>query len=225
MNTEHIESQKQHLYTTKSDLENRFATPQLNNTVNQAALFSTDEIESPYKRWNPIKEDYETVVATGRVTNIGPDTKYPQFQLFQENHKGTEDNFYDSLSGIMENSIVAKVFFSGKNITNLHNRIVEGVFRKSGGKIRIGRQSDTELKIIMRSIFLQLSSNAGCKIQEQVKTLNKYVLDYAVDNVLVGAVGQANFIRDITKPMEIRPNPQNTNIKGVNTAMMPNHFI
>ena len=125
----------------------------------------------------------------------------------------------------MENSIVAKVFFSGKNINNLHNKIIDGVFRKSGGKIRIGRQSDTELKIIMRSIFLQNADNVGCKIQEQVMTLNKHVLDYCIDNVLVGAVGQANFIRDITKPMDIRPNPQNTNIKGVNTAMMPNHFI
>ena len=55
------------------------------------------------------------------------------------------------------------------------------VFKTSGN--RIGRQSDTELQIIMRSIYLQYSENNNCNIISQVKVLNKKVLDYCVEKI------------------------------------------
>ena len=42
-----------------------------------------------------------------------------------------------------------------------------------------------ELLIIMRSIYLQYGKNLKCKIEEQVRDLNKKVTDYSVDRIIV----------------------------------------
>ena len=52
---------------------------------------------------------------------------------------------------------VSDLFFSGENIDNIQEQIINIVYKKSGGKWKIGRQSDTQLKIIMKSIYLQHS--------------------------------------------------------------------
>lgn len=221
---DNLKSTQEHLYNTRSDIENYYATINLNNTVDEPELFTREEENSPFSRYNPITEKYQTNVNGGRMADISSNLAYPQFELFQENHRGPESDFYDSLQGIMENSILAKVFFSKKNIDNLQRRIVAGVFNESEGKINVGRQSDTELKIIMRSIFLQDGRNVDCKIQEQVVQLNNKVLEYCVQNVLIGAVGHINYMRDLQKSMDTLPNPENANIKGVN-SLQPNIFF
>ena len=42
-------------------------------------------------------------------------------------------------------------------------------------------QSDLQLQIIMRSIFLQFSKNLNCDYANQIRDLNKKVTDYSVD--------------------------------------------
>ena len=222
---DNIKSVQQHLYSTKSNIENRFANPSLNNTVDAPALFTHDEDDSPYVHFNQVTEQYQLNPNSGRMANLQTNSSYPQFELYQENHRGPEQNFDDSLQGIMEKSILAKVFFSKKNIDNIQQKMINGVFNKSEGKIRIGRQSDDELKIIMRSIFLQDGQNMDCKIQEQISQLNLKVLEYCVENVMVGAVGHVNYIRDLNKNMDTFPNPVDANVKGVNTEMESQTFF
>lgn len=222
---DNIKSVQQHLYSTKSTLENSFANVSLNNNVNEPSLFTHEEENSPFVHFNQVTEQYQVNPNSGRMPDLQTNSSYPQFNLYQENHKGPEQDFYDSLQGIMENSILAKVFFSKKNIDNLQQKMINGVFNKSEGKIRIGRQSDDELKIVMRSIFLQDGQNMDCKIQEQISQLNRKVLEYCVENVLVGAVGHVNYIRDLNKTIDTIPNPENVNIKGINTGQEQKIFI
>tara|TARA_B100000035_G_scaffold224836_1_gene193327 strand:- start:349 stop:966 length:618 start_codon:yes stop_codon:yes gene_type:complete len=194
-----------------------YSTVELNNNVDSPVLFSKNETNSPFQTYNPVKEKYETYVNTGRMGNLENSKTYPQFELFQENHKGPERNFNDSLYGIMESSVPARVFFSEKNINNIQQKIINSVFNESQGKIKIGRQSDSELKIVMRSIFLQHGQNLNSKIQEQIAQLNKLVLNYCVENVLIGAIGHVNYIRDLNKTQYVMDRPQSVNIKGVNS--------
>ena len=222
---DNIKSVQQHLYSTKSNIENSFANPSLNNNVDAPTLFTHEEDNSPYVHFNQVTEQYQLNPNEGRMPELQTNSSYPQFELYQENHRGPEQNFDDSLQGIMEKSILAKVFFSKKNIDNVQQKIVNGVFNKSEGKLRIGRQSDDELKIVMRSIFLQDGQNMDCKIQEQISQLNRKVLEYCVENVMVGAVGHVNYIRDLNKTMDTFPNPEDANIKGVNTGMEPETFF
>ncbi len=194
-----------------------YSTVELKNSVDLPELFSKNETNSPFSTYNPIKETYETNTNTGRMGNLETNQAYPQFELFQENHKGPERNFNDSLYGIMESSVPARVFFSEKNINNIQQKIINSVFNESQGKIKIGRQSDSELKIVMRSIFLQYGQNLNSRIQEQIAQLNKLVLNYCVENVLVGAIGHVNYIRELNKTQDVMERPQSVNIKGVNS--------
>ena len=196
---------------------NMYSNIGLDNNVNDPELFTRDEENSPFSNYNPVTETYETSLNTGRMPNLGPNLKYPQFELFQENHRGPETNFNDSLQGIVESSIIAKVFFSGKNINNIQQKIINGVFEGSGGKINIGRQADTELKTIMRSIFLEYSQNLDCHIQEQIIELNKRVLAYCIPNVLTGAIGHINYLNELDRPIQLMPAPIHTNIAGENS--------
>ena len=68
-------------------------------------------------------------------------------------------------------------FFSAENIQIIQNSIKAGVYHSSNGQHVIGNQDEDTLKIIMRSIFLQLSANLQTNIMEQVNELNKLVLD------------------------------------------------
>jgi len=177
---------------------------------------------SPFQRYNPLEEHFQIDTNTGRMGNVSISNNDNPFELFQEDNKGREENFYDSVSNINESTILSKVYFSRKNIDIIQNKIKLGVFEKSKKKILIGKQSDSELKIIMRSIYLQYSKNVDCKIQEQIKQLNQMVLNYSIDNIMTNAVGYINYINDIKAPMNVFENPINT---GVQKSLMPNPFF
>ena len=58
-------------------------------------------------------------------------------------------------------------------------------YRKSNGEYTIGRQSDVELKIIMRSIYLQNSKNLATDVAGQIRELNRLVANEAVPSIIV----------------------------------------
>jgi len=76
----------------------------------------------------------------------------------------------------------------------------------------------------MKSIYLQYCKHQPNNIQQQIRELNKKVLDYCIPNV-VSALKQYNgYIDDITKPQQIMNMPEFVNTKGDKT-LMPRHFI
>ena len=50
----------------------------------------------------------------------------------------------------------------------------------------------------MRSIFLQYSVNNPTNIREQIETLNKMVLDYAIPQVYGEAQGHMKYLNDVS---------------------------
>lgn len=102
----------------------------------------------------------------------------------------TIDGIGSSLSHTLQTSSVQKVFFSKENIDALQEGIRYGVFKATNGEHVIGRQSDVELGLIMRSVYLQdscnledCSENATCSVINQVRSLNKTVLDFCIPQV------------------------------------------
>jgi hypothetical protein len=59
----------------------------------------------------------------------------------------------------------------------IQNGIRAGVYKISCNNYVISQQPDTELKIIMRAIFLAHSENKSCGIKEQIKELNQQIKD------------------------------------------------
>jgi hypothetical protein len=95
-------------------------------------------------------------------------------------------------------SPVSELFFSQRNIDTLQEGIRYRVYTDSGNSMVIGRQSDVELGLVMRSVFLQEAMNGEHDIVPQVRALNTTVLAYCVPRVLQEAKMYEQYRRDVS---------------------------
>ena len=95
----------------------------------------------------------------GRVDIIGPNIPAP-FVMSDKIPIQSNSSFKDAMTGNWYNTILSDAFFSHENIQILQNGIRAGVYKKSNSQYLISEQDGDELKIVMRSIFLQYSSNS-----------------------------------------------------------------
>jgi len=112
-------------------------------------------------------------------------------------------------------SSAARVFTGRANTEGLQEAIRYRVFVESGGRHVIGRQSDTELSIVMRSILLQHGkNNDSMDTGAQVRDLNARVLKYCVDNVLSQVDSYMTYRKDASQLYTpLRP-PAASSVKG-----------
>ena len=145
------------------------------------------------------------------------------FQLFEDlNVKN--DNKFDKLRGTFQETEVSKLYFSQENLDYLQSQIISRVYDKTSKKYSVGRQSDDELLIVMRSIYLQHGKNYNKELDLQVNVLNELVLGYCVDNVYSNLIQHFEYIKDITQDQPVLERPETTHIKG-EKSLMPNHFF
>ena len=144
------------------------------------------------------------------------------FELY-ENLNVSNDNKYLN-TGNQQRTKLSDMYYSQTNIDFLQNEIINQVYKKTSGKYRIVKQSEDELVIVMKSIFLQYARNSDVDIQLQINILNKHVLDYCVNDVYTNLLQYVKYIDDITKEQVVIDRPQNVDVKG-NKTLMPNHFV
>ena len=109
-----------------------------------------------------------------------------------DNKPGTTYNLYEnerspyefknSLKSINSENVLNRTFFSQNNINMIQNTIINEIIKRTGYKI--ARQSELQLQIIMRSIFLQYAKNNPCNIKQQIIDLDRKVIDYSVDRII-----------------------------------------
>lgn len=164
---------------------------------------------TPFK--NLKKDNWELEISPNKINFDKVENK--PFNLYHHNNNSVFNK--NSLQGIQEDSILSRVYFSPKNINIIQNKIIDGIFILSDGQYKIGKQNEAELNIIMRSIYLQHSTNNNnCDIQKQVKILNKLVLEYCLFNVFTNIKQYVGYIDFIQNPKETMPKSKSTNIKG-----------
>lgn len=111
---------------------------------------------------------------------------------------------------------VNSLFFSQRNVDALQHGIRYKVFSRSA-KV-IDNQSERELRVIMRSIYLQYSRNLQTNIVEQVRDLNSKVLDYIVPKIIIEVKQYDTYIRDASA----LPEPMD---RGLNTSTTGTKFL
>ena len=130
----------------------------------------------------------------GRVNAITPVNNY--------NLTETTEISTESTRNIISRNInctdVSSIFFSDNNVNILQTGIRNKILNISAGKYNIGKQSDTDLKIIMRSIYFQYSKNTPNYIIEQVIDLNTQVIDWCVPQILSNIKQSDKYIMDIS---------------------------
>ena len=140
----------------------------------------------------------------GRVNIIEPTQDV--FQLYDKIPVHQCTTYRDAMIGNWTDSTLSKAFFSGENIQIVQNGIRAGVYERSNGRYIIGLQDVDIIKVVMRSIFLQHSANMSTQITEQIRELNKLVLDYLVPNAYSGITAYVNYKRDVSSlsvPMDL----------------------
>jgi hypothetical protein len=141
-------------------------------------------------------------VSNGRVSNGRVDIKTPNtstlFEMYDKIPAHQCTTFRNPTEGLWDESALSNAYFSLENIQILQNGIRAGIYHKSNGQYIIGPQDCDSLKIIMRSVFLQNSSNLPYDVTKQVQELNKMVLDYCIQQVYGEATGYIKYISDVS---------------------------
>ena len=142
--------------------------------------------------------------SNGRVDIKSPNT-CDLFNMYDKIPAHQCTTYRNALEGQWDTSSLSDAYFSKENIQHLQNKIRQGVYEESNGQYKIAEQDCDTLKIIMRSIYLQYSSNLPTNINEQIAALNKMVLNYCIPQVFSEAQGYMKYLSDASSmftPME-----------------------
>ena len=157
--------------------------------------------------------------SNGRVDILGP--LGPQFNFADKIPIRECTSYHDALTGTWVDSPLSVLFFSQENIQILQNAIIKGVYDRSNKQFVIGEQNCDELKIIMRSTYLQNSENLAYNITEQISMLNSLVLEYAIKQIYNEAISYLKYIHDASTMATIPNHPINSSGKGNTLELKP----
>jgi hypothetical protein len=154
------------------------------------------------------------------ITQNVPHTSFPLYESNQKDSLPVEN----SIRTIQEESLLSKAFFSKKNLNIIQNAIRKNVFDLNSGKYIVDKQSDIELEIIMRSMFLQYSENRTDDIAQQITALNDYVVQYSVPIVNSNLHQYLQYKKDVSTLTVPLRHSVNMSIKG-DKSLMLNPFL
>ena len=144
----------------------------------------------------------------------------PGYQLFEGSNK-QQQCFQNSVSSIQELTTLSQTYFGKDNVDKIQQQIIDEVRIKSNNEYNIGRQSDLQLQIIMRSVYLSYSKNLNTNINEQIRVLNNMVIDECLKKILPEIRQYLHYRKDITQGRQFMPHPINQSSSGEKTLNHP----
>jgi hypothetical protein len=143
-----------------------------------------------------MRRESNTKCTNGRVSICQEPKTKDLFALYDKIPSNEPSGFREPTLGLWDDTTLSKLYFSKENVSILQNGIRFGVYQMSKGQYTVDNQDIDSLKIIMRSIFLQHSSNMCDNITEQIEALNKLVLQFSVKQVYGEAQGYIKYLHD-----------------------------
>jgi hypothetical protein len=150
---------------------------------------------------------------SGRV-NITDYSGGVPFDLHQNLGVNQNGGFGDALKNIHSENAVSNLFFSRVNIDFIQQKIIDDIYKASRDEYKIAKQSEESLEVVMRAMYLQHSRNIPCKVKEQVKELNKHVLDFCIPNIMTNIKQYIGYIKDVNAPRAVMENPIDTTTRA-----------
>jgi len=163
---------------------------------------------------------------TGRLPLSDSETKLPvpPAMLFAPEPYMTSDRVAENVFYRHEENNLNTRFFSESNIDLLQKQIRDTVFAMSNGRFNIDRQSDVDLKLIMRSYYLQYAENFPGREGEEVELLNQRVVNFAANRIMVELEAYNYYRKDILDSPAPIANPVNVKIYGTRTGELKSFF-
>ena len=134
------------------------------------------------------------------------------------------DDRTDLIGHIHKPSPLNTIFFSESNIDNIQNQIISQVLLMSGGKYKIDRQDDDQVKIIMRSYYLMFGKNDPNRVSEELQELNGRVVGYCAAKVYSEVDFHMFYRKDIEDFAPAIANPMNPHVYGTRTGELKSFF-
>ena len=170
-------------------------------------------------------------------SNINPSVSYknyepystsdnPSFKMYENLPKGYKtseyyENGYSTLTSkgnIIEETELSKMFFSNENIARVQKKIKVAVYNKTKGKYKLVEdQDETDLYLLMRSVYLENAKHLKSHLVRQVKILNETVIKESVPGIITNIKQYYSYIDDINKPIQPIDRPMNINSAGRKT--------
>ena len=136
--------------------------------------------------------------ANGRVNIMGPNVS-TKFSMMDKIPLTTKTDYSNVLTGTFERTRLSDAYFSQDNIQIIQNGLRKGVYDRSNQKILVDQQPEDLVVSVMRSMFYQHSKNLEDNIPKQIEDLNKYVIDFCVNQVFNEAVAYLKYKEDSSK--------------------------
>ena len=197
-----------------SNFQKSFA-PMWNGNGNQLCGINQNELMNSFSNYNP--EAPVKQFKNGRVIGLSETKNNSNFQLMETNNNNDDIAKKNILFGTQVRSSLSDTFFSNDNMNRIQDQLIYRVYVSSGGKYKIGKQSNTELQVIMRAMYLQYAKNLPYDIEKQINELNRHVVEFCLPKVISEIKQYIFYINDIQRlPAQI-PHPINVSNAGTRT--------
>jgi hypothetical protein len=154
-------------------------------------------------------EDYKN----GRVILYSGEN-YSPYETYSGS-KEPQKCFNDSIKHTHVATSLSESYFSKENVDYVQDEIIKRVYKQTGHVI--SRQSDMNLQIIMRSIYLQYGKNLPCQIKEQVLELDEEVIKEALKIIIPNIEQTIGYRKDISELPRTMNRPINVSSAGTKT--------
>ena len=146
------------------------------------------------------------------------DTKFKNKNNFVKN----TENGTNIISRTYALNDLTGLYFSNDNINLLHDEIRKYIYFNTKNNQIIGKQSDTELKIIMKSIYLSNRPKLSDynKILEQVKYLNRLVILECARIIKTNLSQHLHYVKELNTMPQFQELPKNVSSKGTKNLEM-----
>ena len=146
--------------------------------------------------------DYNKYILNGRVNLF--DVNKPTFKIDNSSPSLYTEKTANTINRLYTGNCLSEMYFSKENIEIIQEGIINSVYNKSNGEYSISKQSEQELSIVMRSIYLQYSKNLNFNINEQILELNTRVIRWCVDEIITNIKQYVNYRKNVsTLPMPL----------------------
>ncbi len=163
------------------DTRNNIEAFQENNNIQSSnSTFNINTDVSFAEQTKVFKEEEQRINGRVNIIESPPQESFPLF--FQEGPR-TQKYTEEVLNGIQNITPLSRAYFSKQNLDDLQNMIRFNIWILSENKYIISRQSDVDLHLVMRSMFLQHSQNRPTEIKKQIKYLNSLVLNWCIPRI------------------------------------------
>ena len=161
---------------------------------------------------------------TGRLPLSDTETKFPvpTAPLFAPEPYLVPARVAEQIQYRHSNTDLNTAFFSEQNVDRLQLQIQGAVFAMVGA--RIDRQSDVDLKLVMRGYYLQYARNDPTRVAEELDELNQRVVNFCANRIAVEVEAYRFYRKDILDFPAPIEHPLDVKIYGTRTGELKSFF-